>query len=274
MAFPYKVGFIGVGNLAQAMIRTWLQSNLMGPHQIFAANRTPGKLQKVVDAWNVQPKATNEEVIDAADIVIIAVKPQDFETALDPMASSFREKQIVISLAAGITLRTLNKRLPQCRIVRCIPNMPALIQRGVIGYVCSEEKDPGLSSTVEDLFSVLGKVFPLKDEDELEALLVSCSAGVGFVLELMSYFEEWMTEHGFDADVAHSMVVETFLGTSQLVAHSSDQSLEDLQNRVASKKGITAAGLESMREYEMERLLRIAFEKTALRNQELGKQTQ
>lgn len=273
MFIPYKIGFIGVGNLSQAMIKTLIEAKILQGNQIYASNRTPGKLQKAVDLWGVQALPTNEEVVDAADIIVIAVKPQDFSSAIDPIASSFHEKQIVVSLAAGVTMRTLGKKLPQCRIIRAIPNMPAVIRRGVIGYLCSD-KDSGLESVAEDLFSPLGDVFRVKDEDELEALLVSCSSGTGFVFEIMMYFQDWISEHGFDESVAREMVVETFLGAAMLASQSPDQGLEDLQNRVASKKGTTAAGLDSMREWEVERALRYAFEKAALRNQELAKQSE
>lgn len=274
MSFPYKVGFIGVGHLAQAMIKALVETKTLSPSHIYASNRSPGKLQKAVESWGIQGAPTNEHVIDAADIVVLAVKPQDFGSAIDPFVSLFREKQVVISLAAGITLRDLQKKLPQCRVVRAIPNTPSVIHRGVIGYLMSaKEKDSGLEALVEDLLNPLGAVLRVQDEEQLEALLVSCSSGTGFVFELMSYFNDWILERGFDETDARRMVVETFLGAAQLAAQSQDLSLEDLQDRVASKKGVTAAGLESMREFEIERALRYSFEKAALRNQELAKQS-
>lgn len=273
MFIPYKIGFIGVGNLAQAMIKTLIESKTVQAGQLYAANRSPGKLQKAVELWGIQGLPTAEQVVDSTDIVLLAVKPQDMAAAIDPIASSFHEKQIVVSLAAGVTMRTLSKKLPQCRIIRAIPNMPSVIRRGVIGFLCSE-KDSGLESIAEDLFSPMGDVLRVKDEDELETLLVSCSGGTGFVFELMMYFQDWISEHGFDESVSREMVVETFLGAAMMAAQNPDQGLEDLQNRVASKKGITSAGLDSMREWEIERALRYAFEKAALRNQELAKQSE
>ncbi len=273
MHIPYKIGFIGLGNLAQAMIKSLIESKVVSPSQIYGSNRTPGKLQKATETWGIQAFQTNEEVVDAVDIVVIAVKPQDYASAVDPIASAFHDKQIVVSLAAGVTMRTLKKKLPNCRIVRAVPNLPAVIHRGVIGFLC-EANDAGLETVAEDLLKPLGEVIQVKDEDELETVLVSCSGGTGFVFELMTYFQEWITEHGFDEKVARGMVVETFLGAALLASESPDQSLEEIQNRVASKKGITAAGLDSMREWEIERALRYAFEKAALRNQELAKQSE
>ena len=88
----------------------------------------------------------------------------------------------------------------------------------------------------------------------------------------MMYWQDWIEERGFDPEVARKMTVETFLGASLLAAQANGTPLEDLQNKVTSKKGITAAGLQSMRELEIERTLRYSFEKAALRNQELAKE--
>lgn len=271
MSFPYKVGFIGAGHMAQTIIKALIENKTVNAHQIYASNRSAGKLQKLVELWGLHGAQTNEHVIDAADIVFIAVKPQDFAAAVDPYVSLFHEKQIVISLAAGISLRDLQKKLPQCRVVRAIPNTPSVIRRGVIGYLMAGQ-DNGLETLVEDLLSPLGQIFKVQDEEQLEALMVSCSSGTGFVFELMSYFHDWILERGFDENDARTMVVETFLGAAKLAAESPDLRLEELQSRVTSKKGVTAAGLDSMREFEVERALRYSFEKAALRNQELAKQ--
>jgi len=228
-------------------------------------------LVKAVDTFGIQSFPTNEELVEASDIVILATKPQDFTTAIDPIASAFYEKQIFISLAAGITIEALGKKLPQCRIARVIPNTPSSIRRGVIGYL-AESDDNGLETIIEDMFSSMGYVLKAEDESQLEAMMISCSSGTGFIFELMLYFQEWLEERGFDAATTRKMVVETFAGASLLAAQQKDSSLEDLQAKVTSKKGVTSAGLESMRELEIERLLRYSFEKAALRNQELAKQ--
>ncbi len=272
LALPYKIGFIGIGNMAQAMIKGIVESKIVAPKAIFGANRSEGKLQKATDYFGINSCATNEELIDNADVVILAMKPQDLAAAIDPISSTFREGQIVISLAAGVTLHQLEKKLPQCRIVRLCPNTPTLINRGVLGYVSNKE-DPALETVVEDLCLPLGSTFKMEDEEQFEALMIACASGTGFVFELMSYFEEWILERGFDPAIARKMIVETFLGASMLADQSKDAPLEELLNKVTSKKGVTAAGLQSMRELEVERALRISFEKAALRNQELAKES-
>lgn len=257
--------------MAQSIIKGLIEGKVLGPTSIFGSNRSAGKLQKLAETYGIRSASTNEELVESSDVVILSTKPQDLAAAIDPITSSFTEKQIVISLAAGITLDTLEKKLPECRIVRLMPNTPSLIGRGVIGYVTNSEDD-FINTLVEDLFSSLGYVLRVEDEEQFQALTVSCASGTGFVFELMMYWQDWIEERGFEPEVARKMVVETFLGASLLAAQSNGTPLEDLQNKVTSKKGITAAGLQSMRELEIERTLRYSFEKAALRNQELAKE--
>jgi len=269
---PYKIGFIGMGNMSQAIVRGLVESGATEGRQIFASNRSPGKLQKAVDAWKINGLPGNEEVVDAADVIILGMKPQDFVAAVEPIVSSFNPNQIVISLAAGIRMQTLRKKLPQCRLARVAANTPAVIRRGLLGYYL-HENNLALQSVIEDIFSPLGAIIETFDEDQFEALIVSCSSGTGFVFEFMSYFQEWIEEHGFEPEVARKMTVETFLGAAQLASFQAALPLEELQAKVVSKKGVTAAGLESMRELEIERALRISFEKAAIRNTELSRES-
>lgn len=272
MSFHHKIGFIGLGNMAQIIIKGLIESKILQSSQIFAFNRTPGKLLKAKETWNIQTVANNEEVIENSDVVILAMKPQEFAKAIEPISSLFNEKQIVMSLASGITLETLGKKLPQCRIIRVMPNTPSVIGKGVIGYL-TDDGDDYLHTLTEDLFKPLGYVLKTEDEEQFEALMISCSSGTGFVFELMMYFKEWIEERGFDPITAKRMVIETFVGASLLAQQQRETAFEDLQNKVSSKKGVTAAGLESMRDFEIERLLRYSFEKASLRNRELAKQS-
>lgn len=264
-----KIGFLGAGNMAQAMIKGLVEGGIPAKN-IFASNRTPGKIQKLVEQYGITPATSNEELVETCDIVILAVKPQDLMTALEPVIRFFDEHTIVVSIAAGIRMDMLERALPQCRLARVMPNTPSLIGRGVIGYLLNED-DAAVEATIEDLFEPLGRVIKVQDEDQFDALMISCSSGTGFVFEMMMYWQDWIEEHGFSMEEARLMTIETFVGASLLAAQAREQ-VEDLQARVSSKKGVTAAGLQSMRELEIERALRISFEKAAMRSKEMARE--
>ncbi len=264
-----KIGFLGAGNMAQAMIKGLVEGGFPTKN-IFASNRSEGKLHKLAETYSITP-VSNGELVDLCDIIILAVKPQDLLNALEPVTRGFDENKIVISVAAGIRMEKLERYIHGARLARVMPNTPSIIGRGVIGYLLNDDDDSGLESTVQDLFAPLGKVIHVGDEDQFEALMISCSSGTGFVFEMMMYWQDWIEEHGFSTEEARVMTIETFVGASLLAAQARE-GVEDLQARVTSKKGVTAAGLQSMRELEIERALRISFEKAAMRNKEMARE--
>ncbi len=265
-----KVGFLGTGNMGQAIIRSLISTGTIEPHNIYGANRTPGKLNKLVELTGINAVANNQELFEVSDIIIIGVKPQDFKSTVENLSSFVNEDHIIISLAAGIQIRDIKRLLPGAHIVRAMPNTPIQIQKAVIGLSFDKSQSP-IKSLVEDLFQAMGYVTSVDEGEMFEALMVACGSGTGFVFELMLYWQEWIQEHGFEPEVARRMVVETFLGAAELARFDSEVDLESLQRKVTSKKGVTAAGLESMRENEIERGLRISFGKAIIRDRELGK---
>ena len=264
-----KIGFIGAGHMSQTIIKGVLDSKLIRPDQIIVSNRTPGKLIKLHELHGVQTRSHNEQVVEECDVVILAMKPQDLPSAVEVFANAFEAHQTIISLAAGINLKSLEKMMPIGRLVRLMPNTPSVIGKGIIGFL-TQNQDEVVGDLMEDLFSRLGVLMEVDNEDQLDALMVSCSSGTGFVFELMMYWQDWIEERGFSEEDSKKMTIETFLGASMLAAQSAGIDIEELQARVTSKKGVTAAGLNSMREIEIERALRISFEKAALRSKELS----
>jgi pyrroline-5-carboxylate reductase len=266
-----KVGFIGCGNMSQTLIRGWLESKTLTVQQIFATNRSPGKLKKFSEETLIRAFPSAEPVLEQCDVIILGMKPQDLLQAVEDIQHAFTENQVVISMAAGVSTAKIKKAInTPVRVVRIMPNTPSIIKEGVIGY-CMERDDQDLRSLIEDLFSPLGVVIETDEGEGFEALTVSSSSGVGFVFELMIYWREWLEEHGFDSETATLMTIKTFLGASKLADSLGSQNLEDLLAKVTSKQGVTAAGLNSMRELELERGLRYSFEKAALRDRELSK---
>ncbi|MCB0378467.1 MAG: pyrroline-5-carboxylate reductase [Bdellovibrionales bacterium] len=265
-----SVGFIGMGNMGQAILRGLVTSETVDPTKIFVHNRSQGKVQKVVGLYGCQSTSTAEDLVDKSDIVILATKPQDLLELLEPLRNAFNEDKVVISLAAGIQLRTLKKYIPKANLVRVMPNTPIFICKAVIGF-CMSHSDLIVENLVKKLFSPLGHVVSLEEGDPFSAFTVASASGTGFVFELMHYWQDWILEHGISEEEAKRITIETFLGTALLAASEEGLSIEQLTEKVASKKGVTAAGLQSMRELELEGILRMSFNKAVMRDHELGK---
>jgi len=262
-----KIGIIGAGNMGQAIIKALLESGTSTADAIIVTNRSPGKIEKVKKLYGVQTENTNEALIDKSDVIIVAVKPQDLTEALEPCRNAFSAEHIIISLAAGVDFKGLRKCIPEGHLTRVMANTPVFVRQGVIGF-CSQ--NDLYETLIRNLFTPMGTVVKLEEGDPFEAFAVASASGTGFIFELMSYWQDWIEEHGIDPQLARNIVVQTFLGTASL-AEKSTESIEELQNRVVSKKGMTAAGLESMRSLEVEGLMRMSFSKAGLRYKELGK---
>ena len=255
------------------MIKALISSGVVPKEHIFATNRSPGKLIKLEETLGVKSVNTNEELVDLCDVIVLGVKPQDLVGVLEPIASSFHESHLVVSIAAGFSLQTLKRLLPQViGLARAMPNTPATIQKAVVGYCLAEGAEP-YEASVEELLTPLGLTVQIEEGEMFEALTVGCGSGPGFIFEIMQYWQEWLEEHGYEADIAREMVVQTFVGAARLAEASPETALQELQDRVVSKKGVTAAGLQSMRELELERALRYSFEKAVIRDREIERDT-
>lgn len=262
------VGIVGLGNLGQALLGGLLQSKTLDAKDVFVANRSPGKVDKMVKKWGCHGMAHGHQVIEKCDVVILAVKPNDLFDFIESARNSFKEDQLIVSLAAGVSLGALKKAIPHGNVVRVMANTPISVQRAVIGFAVTES-DIVVEKIITNLFSPLGHVVSLNEGDPFDAFTVGSSSGSGFVFELMSYWQEWIQEHGIEPEEARKIVVETFVGAGEM-ARKEDLSFEQLTEKVASKKGVTAAGLSAFRELELEGILRMSFNKSLIRNRELG----
>lgn len=264
------IGFLGTGHMAQSFIKGLVESAVIRPQQIWVSNRSERKAVKISEVFHVQHAQSNEDLCDKSHIIFVCVKPQDLREALEPLASVLHQDHLVVSLAAGVSLRELRKVLPHGNLVRVIANTALSVKKSVIGISYEEKRSP-LELSLRTLLDCLGEIIEVEDTEMMSALTVATSSGTAFVFELMEYFKDWLEEYGFSEDQAQLMTTQTFLGASLLASQNSNRSFSELQDQVASKKGMTATGLLSIRENEVERGLRIAFEKTVMKERQLGK---
>lgn len=216
----------------------------------------------------------NEELLEKGSVIFICVKPQDMEEAISSIKSCWHSGHTLISLAAGILFKDLRKwGLNFPRLVRLLPNTSVSVGQGFLPF-CAFRQAKGLSFFVERLFRPLGLTMALEDEALLIPATVAGASGTGFVLELMEYWREWLEGEGFSFEMAKTLTVQTFLGASALCQQRLKTSFFDLQKETASAKGVTHSGLSAMRELELERILRLSFEKARLKLQEMERATQ
>jgi pyrroline-5-carboxylate reductase len=263
-----NLGFIGAGHITQAICRGLILENSEYAGCIYVTNRTPHKAMKLKNELGVHYLHTSEEVLEACDLIFLAVKPSDLRDLADEIAQFILPHHHIVSLAAGVSTNQLRKLLNHDRISRVIPNTAVSIKKGVIGIFSSSKE---LSHTLGQIFEPLGTHTILEDEALLNSLLIATSSGLGFVLELMTYYCEWLESHGFTKTEARKLIETTFQGAGLMASLSPTKSLEVLIAQVASKKGVTASGLDSMRALEVDRSIRMSLDSAQKRNEELAR---
>lgn len=240
-----KITFLGGGNMATALIGGMLERGFAAA-DIQVVELGDAARAALESRFGVRAVAGFDDAALACEVLVLAVKPQQMKAALAPVAGRL-SGQLVISIAAGLRLADLGRWLgapgvPHARLVRCMPNTPALIGAGVTG-LCA---DPGVNQDGRDnadsLMQAVGHTFWVHDEAQMDAVTAVSGSGPGYVFYFLEAMEKAAVDLGFDADTARRISIDTVVGAAQLAAQSSE-SLSTLRQRVTSKGGTTEAAL-------------------------------
>lgn len=263
-----NITFIGGGNMASAMIGGLIRK------------RWPRKAIRVVEvaqpardqlarAFKVKTHALPDAAAMKSDYVVLAVKPQQ----LREVAASIKPllaKQLVITIAAGVRVGDLSRWLGGYRrIVRVMPNTPALVHAGVSGLYASAGASVGDRAAVEKIMGAVGSFIWLDSEKDLDAITAVSGSGPAYVFYFIEALEHAARELGLGPDAAKRLAIETFTGAVKLAAQS-DESPETLRNRVTSKGGTTERALQSMESAAVKDAIVQAVRAAAGRSREMG----
>lgn len=261
------IGFIGGGNMAEALIKGMTAK---GMKDIFVSEPREERRAELKRAYGIKTTASNIEVAASCDIIILAVKPQQMDDVLKEIAEDITDRQMVVSIAAGITLDYLESRLRTKLLVRVMPNTPAIVQEGMsvmslCGCFYGKELD-----TVKSMLMSVGRVLVLPEE-QMNAVTALSGSGPGFIALFAEAMIEAGVKLGLSRPDAVDMAVQTMLGTATLL--STGMSAENLRKMVTSPGGTTAAGLKVFEERDMMGIIADALKAARARADELGRRT-
>jgi pyrroline-5-carboxylate reductase len=261
----FMIGFIGGGNMAEAIVKGIIDKY---GREIIVSELRDERRAYLEKTYHVKTTTENKDVARNCVTIIIAVKPQDMDVVLDGISDLVSEDKTVVSVAAGITLSYLSKRLKTRKIVRVMPNTPALIQEGMSVMSmceCIDNKDIGL---IKDIFMSIGRllVLPEKYMDTVTALSGSGPAFIAYFLEAMI---EGAVKMGLGKDDATALAVQTLLGTARLL--DTGMSPSKLREMVTSPKGTTAEGLKVFDGKGFKEIVTASIEAATNRARELGR---
>ena len=239
-----RICFVGGGNMATALIGGMLAKGFTPGDIAVVEPRAEGRDQLAAD-FAVRTHAALDAAALACDVLVLAVKPQQMRAALAPARGRLVD-QVVVSIAAGLRLADIGRWLDgHPRLVRCMPNTPALIGAGTTGLFAAPAVSAEARAGVERILAAVGSTVWIDDEARMDAVTAISGSGPAYVFHFIEALEAAGAQLGFDADTAHALAVGTVLGAAQLAAQSHDTPAT-LRERVTSKGGTTAAALASL----------------------------
>ncbi len=265
-----KVGFIGAGNMGEALIKGLVAANLVRPEAIYASDVRLERLKALDQQYGIQLLADNAELVRQVDIVILAVKPQIMAPALRQIASAVTKKKLLISIAAGVSTTTIRAALgKEARLIRVMPNTPALVLEGVTAVAKAEGLEPGDLDTAGEIFSAVGRVVVL-DEELMDAVTGLSGSGPAYVAVVIESLADGGVKMGLDRITAMTLATQTVLGAARLMIETGMHP-GALKDMVSSPGGTSIAGIAALEEGGIRTTFIKAVERATLRSRELGR---
>lgn len=263
-----KIAFLGGGNMAAALIGGLIAKGT-DARAISVIEVSPAARERLGRRYPVHVATAPDAAMKGAEVVVLAVKPQDAKSAL---ASISVQQQLVISIAAGLTLKTLSRWLGGHRkLVRCMPNTPALIGAGIAGLYALPEVSHEDKKKAETILGAAGEAVWVPEERLIDAVNAVSGNGPAYVFWMMEQLAAAAEKLGLEKEVSQKLALHTILGAAKLAASSSEPPAT-LRKNVTSKGGTTEAALKVFEEEKLaERLLR-AIEAGSRRATELGEE--
>ncbi|MCG2793943.1 MAG: pyrroline-5-carboxylate reductase [Weeksellaceae bacterium] len=266
-----KIAVLGAGNMGISFSRSFLKYELLKPKNLHLITRNENKKDKLKESFPDSEISTFEETKSLnADLIIIAVKPQDFGFVAENLPFKIAEKSLVLSIMAGISIEKIQKFLDHKFVVRAMPNSPALLGMGITGYTAAEGISFSELMNVERLLNSTGRAVYLEDESLLDGVTALSGSGPAYFYYIVDAMIKAGTEMGIDENLSKLFVKQTMLGAYHLI-NNSDKSLEELIKDVASKGGTTEAALETFDENGLKSILQKGILAAENRAKELNK---
>ena len=265
-----RVGFLGAGNMGEAMIRGMLQAGLVPAGSIAASDAQRERLAHVAGQYGIRGVAGNVDLVRESDVIVLAVKPQIMAAVLGEIAPAVDAQKLLISIAAGVPTGTIRAQLGRTvRLIRVMPNTPALVLEGVTAIARADGLAAGDLETAQELFGAVGKVV-LLEEDALDAVTGLSGSGPAYIAIVIESLADGGVKMGLDRATAMTLAAQTVLGSAKLILETGAHPGQ-LKDMVSSPGGTTIAGIAALEEGGVRRTFISAVERATLRSRELGR---
>lgn len=267
-----QIAFIGGGNMATSIIGGLIKEGETNASLIHVSDPNAEQGQRLSDEFGINSHTDNEAAIANADVVIMAVKPQVMKQVLEPIKASLSARQpMLISIAAGISLPSLNSWSGCNAIVRCMPNTPSLLGLGATGLFASEQVSLDQRNIADALLRAVGMTVWVQNEAEIDAVTAVSGSGPAYYFLLMEAMIEAGKKLGLSEETATQLTLQTAVGAGQM-AMNADVDPAELRRRVTSPGGTTEKAILTFEAAHLRDIVEAALQAANDRAAELSEQ--
>ncbi len=243
-----KIGFIGLGNMGSAMVGGIIKNNVVPAADVIGADYSPGRTKEIADKYGITAAATNKEVAAGSDILVTSVKPQVYETVIEDIRDVIKDETVIVSIAPGKTIGWLTGKYGKpVKLVRCMPNTPALVGEGCTGVCRNDAVSDEDFKQVLSILDSFGKAYEVA-ESQMDAVVAISGSSPAYVFMLIEAMADGAVAEGLPRKTAYEMAAQAVLGSAKMVLDTGRHP-GDLKDMVCSPGGTTidaVAVLENM----------------------------
>ncbi len=266
----YKIGFIGAGKMASAIIKGLIKTKFLKPEEIIAS-QVEDNIEEKSKILGIKVIKDNLEIAKNSEIIFIATKPNQVQDVLVEISKEITSDKLVVSIAAGVTTEKLENNLSRgTRVIRVMPNTPALVGEGMSGMVGGKYAKEEDLDFIQKLLSTIGKCIIVDNESQIDIVTAISGSGPAFYYKVINEIARAGEKLGLDYDKALLLSIQTAIGSAKM-ALNREISMEELISNVATKGGCTRVGVDCMDENNTEKLFFDVIESTTKKAHELGK---
>jgi pyrroline-5-carboxylate reductase len=270
MALGKTIAFLGAGNMAEALVKGLLRAKVADAGEILCTDRRVERGPELKERYGVRFSTSNREATERAELVILSVKPQVMNKLLDEIAPALNDRKLVISIAAGVPIAAIERKVGHgVRIVRTMPNTPALVGAGATALSAGEHATEADLAQAKALFDAIGKTV-IVDEPLLDAVTGLSGSGPAYIFLVIEALSDAGVKVGLPRATAQELAAQTVLGSAKLLIETGEHPGR-LKDQVTSPGGTAIAGLHTLEAGGLRTTLMDAVEAATTRSRELGK---
>jgi pyrroline-5-carboxylate reductase len=237
-----RIGFIGGGVMAEAIIKSIIAKKVAAAGEIIAGDISEPRRKHLVETYGIKATAVNNEVIDGTDCLILATKPQELSKVSQDLKGKLKPSQLVISIMAGINVDTLKTELSHDAIIRSMPNMPAQIGFGITVWTDSTNVSAEQKKIAQSILAAPGEEIYVKEEKYIDMATAVSGSGPAYIFMILETLTDAGVHIGMPRTLAEKLAIETTIG-SAMTARITGKHPAELKNLVTSPGGTTTEGL-------------------------------